>query len=123
MDPTPIHVTPRCPVRTTWELLGGKWRSLLLHQVSDGQARRFSELKQLLPDISEKMLMQELQQLVAAGLLLRSPQMQIPFRVAYTITPLGQQALPVIAAAAAFGQAYEEYLRGEAEAANSRSLV
>ena len=116
MAPTPIQITPRCPVRTSLELLGGKWRLLLLHQVSDGQARRFGELKQLLPDISEKMLMQELQQLVAIGLLMRSPQEQVPSRVAYTITLLGQQALPVLAAAAAFGQVYLEHLRRETQA-------
>ncbi|WP_324680216.1 helix-turn-helix domain-containing protein [Hymenobacter sp. GOD-10R] len=119
MSPNPIHITPRCPVRTTWELLGGKWCLLLLHQLADTTPRRFSELKQLVPDISDKILMQELKHLVTTGLLLRTPQQQVPARVEYQITFLGQQALRVLAAAAEFGQLYHQQLRADAQASSA----
>ena len=65
-----INVSARCPIRTTLELLGGKWRLLIIHQIGD-ETVRFGELKRHLPDISEKMLVQELKTLVDYDLVIR----------------------------------------------------
>lgn len=113
MAPFPVSITPRCPIRTTLELLGGKWRLLVLHQLSAGPLR-FGEIKRLLPGISEKMLVQELRLLTDAGLLSRHNYGEVPPRVEYSLTPTGQAALPLVAAAAAFGQHYMGSLRPEA---------
>ena len=59
MDDTIVNVTLRCPIRTTIELVGGKWKLLILFQLSI-RPFRLSELKRQIPDISEKMLIQEL---------------------------------------------------------------
>lgn len=105
MAPHPISVTPRCPIRTTLELLGGKWRLLVVHQLAAGPLR-FGELKRLLPGVSEKMLVQELRLLTDAALLSRRNYGEVPPRVEYALTAAGREALAVVAAAAAFGQSY-----------------
>ncbi|MCC3159599.1 helix-turn-helix transcriptional regulator [Hymenobacter sp. 15J16-1T3B] len=92
-------------MRTAIELLGGKWRLLILQQVASG-ARRYSQLRQVLPDISEKVLAQELKNLVDADLLRRQEQGPGPARVEYELTEAGRQALPVLAALLTFGLGY-----------------
>ncbi|ADR21322.1 hypothetical protein MATR_10490 [Marivirga tractuosa] len=63
-----IQITARCPIRTTMELLGGKWKLLIIQQLKSGK-KRSHEIKELLPDISEKMLFQELKSLLESGLI------------------------------------------------------
>lgn len=110
MNIPPTGITPTCPIRTTLEMLGGKWSLLVLHQLASGP-HRFGELARLVPDISEKVLVQELRKLADADLLVRTNYGEVPPRVDYHLTPLGYQALPVLAATAEFGRAYAEYLR------------
>ncbi|MHA7130647.1 winged helix-turn-helix transcriptional regulator [Algoriphagus namhaensis] len=106
MEKEKIHVTPRCPIRTTLELIGGKWKLLILHQL-DGKTLRLSELKSLIPDISEKMLIQELKTLVDSELVLRTNHGEVPPRVDYTLTPKGKNIGPLIEQMAIFAKQYE----------------
>ena len=103
-------IAPGCPVRTTLEMLGGKWRLLLLHQLV-GEGCRFGEIRQLVPDISEKVLVHELKRLVRAELVQRTPQGGASTKVTYHLTPMGHQALLVLAAVAEFGFKYADYVR------------
>ncbi|SFQ52350.1 winged helix-turn-helix transcriptional regulator [Hymenobacter arizonensis] len=105
MKSTAITLTPGCPVRTTMEMLGGKWRLLILHQLAAGPLR-FGALRRLVPDISEKVLVHELRHLADSGLVLRTNHGEVPPRVEYHLTDLGRLALPVLAAVGEFGQAY-----------------
>ncbi len=66
--------------------------------------KRYGELKRLLPDISEKMLIQELKELVAFGLVEKRAYPEIPPRVEYQLTATGQQALPMVDSIVAFGK-------------------
>lgn len=100
-----INVTARCPIRTTLELLGGKWKLLIIHQIGE-QVVRFGELKRSLPDISEKMLVQELKNLVDNELVIRHSYGEVPPRVDYRLTEKGRKALPLIDHLRAFGQEY-----------------
>ena len=95
-----------CPMRKSLELLGGKWKLLLLDTFRDEPTRRYGELRQAVPDISEKMLIQELNQLVKTGLLHRQAYPEIPPRVEYTLTDKGRGTLPIIDAVMTFSQAY-----------------
>ena len=104
---TTVSVTPRCPIRTTLELVGGKWRLLIIHQMGE-QTLRFGELKRLLPDISEKMLVQELKTLVDNDLIIRHSYGEVPPRVDYRLTEQGRKVLPLIEHLRTFG---EEYMR------------
>ncbi len=100
-----VKVTPRCPIRTTLEMLGGKWKLLIIFQIGE-QAVRFGELKRLLPDISEKMLVQELKSLVDSDLVIRHSYGEVPPRVDYRLTERGKMALPLINHLKDFGQGY-----------------
>lgn len=110
MDRLPTGITPTCPIRTTLEMLGGKWSLLILHHLSAGP-RRFGEVRRQLPDISEKVLIQELKQLAMADLLVRTSYGEVPPRVEYHLTALGRLALPVLAATATFGQLYSAHIQ------------
>jgi DNA-binding HxlR family transcriptional regulator len=91
-----IKVTARCPIRTTLELIGGKWKLLIVYQLAEN-ALRLSELKKRLPDISEKMLIQELKNLTESQLVSRINHGEVPPRVEYALTEKGRLVLPLIA--------------------------
>lgn len=100
-------ITPRCPIRTTLEMLGGKWRLLIIAEIGTRQ-RRYGELKRGIPDISEKMLVQELKNLVESGLVTRQNYGEVPPRVEYALTHKGNEALALIEPIKNFGLAYME---------------
>lgn len=102
-----IYVTPRCPIRTTQELLGGKWKLLILNQLFE-KTLRLSELKAIIPDISEKMLIQELKTLVESGLVNRKNYGEVPPRVEYSLTQTGENVKPVIHTMVRFAKMYED---------------
>jgi DNA-binding HxlR family transcriptional regulator len=101
-----IKVTARCPIRTTLELVGGKWRLLILIQLNQ-KTMRPSELKNAIPDISEKMLIQELKFLTDSQLVFRQNFGEVPPRVVYSLTEKGKLAMPLIDAMRDFALAYE----------------
>ncbi len=97
-----IPLTPRCPIRTTLELLGGKWQLLILDRIGD-QTLPFSEIKTKLHPISDKVLAQTLQQLVENRLLLATKR-------GYQHTEAGAATGPLLAAIVAYGKEYERLL-------------
>ncbi len=106
MPPAPIPVTPRCPVRTSLDMLGGKWTMLLIYQLSHGP-HRASDLGRLLPDISEKMLHQELGSLIENRLAVREESKTASRLITYRLTDQGKRVLPVIEAVRVFAEGYE----------------
>jgi DNA-binding HxlR family transcriptional regulator len=94
---------PNCPVRKAMTLIGSKWKVLLLQNLRDGR-QRYGELRRRLPDISEKMLIHELKELVAVGLVAKHAYPEIPPRVEYWLTESGLQALPVVDSIVVFGR-------------------
>jgi DNA-binding HxlR family transcriptional regulator len=103
-----VNVTSRCPIRTTIELLGGKWKLLILFQLSN-RPFRLSELKRQIPDISEKMLIQELKTLIDSELVHRINFGEVPPRVEYQITEIGLRVMPLISEMRNFALAYENH--------------
>lgn len=85
-----------CPMRKTLTVLSGKWKLLLVDTFREQRTRRFGELKRVVPDISEKMLIGELKALVDAGLLVKKSYPQVPPKVEYTLTERGEKVLPII---------------------------
>lgn len=82
------EVAPRCGLDVALELMGGKWKPLIIFHLCS-EPRRFGELKRLVEGISEKVLIQQLRELVAAGILLRKDYGQVPPKVEYSITAFG----------------------------------
>jgi DNA-binding HxlR family transcriptional regulator len=108
MKNKPIEVTARCPIRTTLELVGGKWKLIILQQLISHEELRLSELKILIPDISEKMLIQELKTLKISDLVNRINYGEVPPRVGYRITEKGRNAQLLIDEMVHFARSYEE---------------
>lgn len=79
---------PRCGLDVALAVMGGKWKPLIIFHLRS-EPRRFGELKRLVEGISEKVLIQQLRELVAAGILLRTDYGQVPPKVDYSITAFG----------------------------------
>jgi len=103
-----LYVTPRCPIRTTLELIGGKWKLIILQQLLNNEELRLSELKRLIPDISEKMLIQELKTMQINGLVERKNYGEVPPRVGYSITEKGRHVKALIGEMVHFARQYEQ---------------
>ncbi len=99
----------RCPIRTTLELIGGKWRLLIIQQLRNEQ-KRLSVLRRDIPEISEKMLIQELKYLVENKMVFRKNFGEVPPRVAYGLTETGQLVIPLIGHMADFANQYTEQI-------------
>jgi len=84
-----------CPVEVTMNILSGKWKCLMLWHLHDG-AKRYKELEQIVPGVSQKMLTQQLKELERDGLLFRTVYPEVPPRVEYELTDLGHSAYPIL---------------------------
>ena len=93
----------------TLEVIGGKWKPIILHYLSEAP-RRSGELGRLIPQASGKMLTQQLRELEADKIIRRKIYRQVPPKVEYILTPLGESLRPVMIAMCAWG---ETYVRGE----------
>ena len=86
---------PACPVETTLTLISDKWKVLILRDLIPG-TKRFGELKKSIGSVSQKVLTSQLRQMEASGLLSRKVYAEVPPRVEYTLTALGESFLPVL---------------------------
>lgn len=98
-----------CPVDFTLGLLSGKWKLLTLHQLQAG-TRRFSELEQLLPAISPRMLVKVLRELEQYGLVQRVVHSAVPPKVEYSLTATGRSVSPVIGALRDWGTQFRSQM-------------
>ena len=104
---------PTCPVATTVQLIGSKWKLLILR---DLQARpwRFNELKKDLEGISQKVLTDSLRSMEEDGIVTRTVYPEVPPRVEYALSALGESMRPIIQAMETWGREYQEAVgRGE----------
>jgi DNA-binding HxlR family transcriptional regulator len=93
-----------CPVEATIDVLGGKWRPVILAHLKEG-AHRYGELRRRMPDVSEKMLTQRLRELEADGLIVRDDHRTVPPHVEYRLTEEGQSLSSVLTALYEWGTA------------------
>ena len=92
-------------VQATLSVLGGKWKILILWHLKD-QSRRFGELKRLMPEISEKILIQQLRELESNGIVARMVYPEVPPKVEYSFTDYGRSLAPVLQALCDWGEAH-----------------
>jgi DNA-binding HxlR family transcriptional regulator len=83
-------------VEDVLRMLEGRWKLVILFHLFGGQVRRFSELERLIPAISQKMLIQQLRQLEADGIVRRIVHHQVPPKVEYALTDWGQALCPAL---------------------------
>ena len=94
-----------CPVEATLELIGGKYKALILWHLSQSKLR-FSELRKLLKNATPKMLTQQLRELEAHDLIHREVFPVVPPKVEYSLTEAGRSLLPILVAMRDWGAEY-----------------
>jgi DNA-binding HxlR family transcriptional regulator len=95
----------RCPVTATMEIIGGKWKILILYLISN-EINRFGKMSLMLRTISKQMLTSQLRELEEDGLIERKIYAEIPPRVEYYLTSKGHSLLPVITVMKDWGLQY-----------------
>ncbi|MCG8408790.1 MAG: helix-turn-helix transcriptional regulator [Phycisphaerales bacterium] len=110
-DPQVFLYDPdRCPWTATWNVIGGKWKGILWWRLSHGLGR-FGELQRAIPQITKKMLAQQLRELERDGIVHRQEYPEVPPRVEYSLTEYGRSLGPVIEAICIWGQRHLEGCR------------
>jgi DNA-binding HxlR family transcriptional regulator len=97
------EMEPLCPLGECMQLIGGQWTPNIIWHLSGG-ARRFSELRRDIPEISAKMLTARLREMQAAGVVSRSVVPSSPPSVEYDLTDLGIELMPAIKAIVSVGK-------------------
>lgn len=102
---------PACPVETTLTLIGDKWKVLVLRDLMSG-TKRFGELKKSIGTVSQKVLTAQLRDMEANGLVHRDVYAEVPPRVEYSLTELGQSLKPILDAMWNWGEDYKNSVTG-----------
>ncbi len=97
---------PACPVETTLTLIGDKWKVLILRDLLTG-TKRFGELKRSVGNVSQKVLTAQLRAMENSGLVHRKVYAEVPPRVEYSLTALGQSLKPILDAMWNWGEGYQ----------------
>ncbi|MEY8485154.1 helix-turn-helix domain-containing protein [Lachnospiraceae bacterium 48-21] len=103
---TKAELLPECPVATTVQLIGNKWKLLIIRNLQT-RPWRFNELQKNLDGISQKVLTDSLRSMEAAGLITRTVYAEVPPRVEYSLSELGETMRPILDAMAAWGNSYK----------------
>ena len=102
-------ILPECPVATTVSLIGSKWKLLIMRNLL-GRPWRFNELQKSIDGISQKALTEALRSMVDDGIVIRKAYPEVPPRVEYSLTELGESMRPIIKAMENWGTAYKEQM-------------
>ena len=101
---------PACPVATTMQLIGSKWKLLIMRNLLV-RPWRFNELMKSLDGISQKILTESLRSMEADGIIIRTVFPEVPPHVEYSLSEVGESMRPIIASMEAWGKHYKENLK------------
>ena len=101
---------PECPVATTVQLIGNKWKLLIIRNLVYNDKQRFTEFAKSIPGISKKVLTDNLRALEEDGLIDREVFAEVPPRVEYSLTTLGKTLKPILEAMRDWGTDYKNSL-------------
>ena len=104
-----IKRLPSLPAERALKVISGRWKAIILYHLFSG-SKRLSELKRLTPNVSQKVLIQQLREMEEHGLIHREIFLQVPPRVDYSATVLGLSLEPVLLALCAWGQRHAKEL-------------
>ncbi|KQW83101.1 winged helix-turn-helix transcriptional regulator [Brevundimonas sp. Root1279] len=95
-----------CVVDAALDLIGGKWKGMIVYQLLSAESLRFNALKRHVGDITQRMLTKQLRELEDAGLVSRTVYAEVPPRVEYRLTQAGRGLAPVVAALRDWGETH-----------------
>lgn len=101
---------PECPVATTVQLIGNKWKLLIIRNLVYNGTQRFGDFLKSVPAISKKVLTDNLRALENDGLITREVFAEVPPRVEYSLSPIGQSLKPILDAMFDWGTDYKNKL-------------
>lgn len=102
-----------CPLNATLSVIGGKYKLVILYHLIENP-RRFGELQRLIPAVSHKVLIQNLRELEADGLINREIFPVVPLKTVYSLTDFGRTLIPILNAICDWGREHmKEYIKGE----------
>ena len=107
-------ILPECPVATTVSLIGSKWKLLIMRNLL-ARPWRFNELQKSIDGISQKALTEALRSMEADGIVSRTVYPEVPPRVEYALTELGESMRPIIKSMENWGKAYKEQVNEHKE--------
>ena len=99
-----------CPVEATADVIGGKWKAVILYYLFKGP-KRFNELRRLLPEVTQRMLTRHLRDLELDGVVHREIYKEVPPRVEYSLTEFGVSLGPIIVQMLDWGEQYMEQIQ------------
>lgn len=99
------YTRPACPVEATHELIGGKWKGIVLYYLLDGRIR-FSDLKRQIGCVTQRMLTKQLRELEADELITRTVYAEVPPKVEYELTLKGESLRPIVIALKEWGETH-----------------
>jgi DNA-binding HxlR family transcriptional regulator len=105
-SPVPLH--SGCSIETTFTVLGGRWKAVVLYWLLKDK-RRFGELRRLLPNCTQRVLTVQLRELERDGLVTRTVFPAVPPHVEYALTPLGRTLEPLLRHVAEWGLQYQTH--------------
>lgn len=106
---TKAELLPECPVATTVQLIGNKWKLLIIRNLRI-RPWRFNELQKSLDGISQKVLTDSLRSMEADGLITRTVYAEVPPRVEYSLSELGETMRPILDAMEEWGNSYKSMI-------------
>jgi DNA-binding HxlR family transcriptional regulator len=109
LGPERLQVNYHCPVEATVDIIGGKWKSVILFHLLDGK-KRFGELRRMLPDVTQRMLTLQLRELEEDGIVHRHVYREVPPRVEYSLTEFGKSLEPILVQMRDWGDRYMQTL-------------
>ncbi|MDE7394618.1 MAG: helix-turn-helix transcriptional regulator [Clostridiales bacterium] len=101
---------PECPVATTVQLIGNKWKLLIIRNLIFNGDQRFTDFLKSIPALSKKVLTDNLRALEADGIIEREVFAEVPPRVVYSLSPIGKSLKPILDAMVEWGTDYKNNL-------------
>ncbi|KAB7706704.1 HxlR family transcriptional regulator [Bacillus aerolatus] len=111
-----------CEKELTLSIIGGKWKMLILWHLGKEGTKRFSELKSLMPGVTQKMLVNQLRELERDLIVHREIYPVVPPKVEYSLTKQGESLLPILEIMYEWGKNYKKTLSEKREAEINRAV-
>ena len=99
-----------CPVSIILKIIGGKWKTLIVHTLLDG-TKRFNELKRIMPNVTQRMLTNQLRELETDRVITRQVYAEVPPKVEYSLTEIGYALKPILEQLKSWGACYMEKIK------------